>query len=398
MVQLRTSDSLAMPPAVVRTTRHTAVLTLVVLCVCSDDRGAQGMNEAPMIASSPDGASLTISAGSGGSCELVSGDGSLVTVSEIVAALGELKQLRAEVAALRVELNESRAKPVGGTASTAGLSCKQIYEVNTATGAVSASGTFWIKPPGATSALQVFCDMTTKAKDGGSGWTLCGKYDRDREEGSQWLGQGFARKLAGAAAMRTVADFSDVGPFRWGSIDCRPLISTQSSGATFMMHAAADVPGSPAVWHKEGMVQFTNIMSDVRENSTNLFDINLDDKGTCVSRDSGGILTYSSNWSLYTANRLCPWGWVNTCDVGGCLSGDAHHFCSSGRDGQRFSNGGGANCEGSGADTIYWAWTSDSHNCGHHNSQNDEFAALSVIGTGCNEVPATYRYNFLLIR
>eukprot|EP00041_Stephanoeca_diplocostata_P032169 m.1023924 g.1023924 ORF g.1023924 m.1023924 type:complete len:78 (-) comp24098_c0_seq53:1405-1638(-) len=66
------------------------------------------------------------------------------------------------------------------------------------------------------------------------------------------------------------------------------------------------------------------------------------------------------------------------------------------RDGARFSNAGSGNCQGSGDDTIYWAWDDDDHGCNR---------ALR-IGTGCDfragisGNPAglpSFRYNFLFV-
>lgn len=138
-----------------------------------------------------------------------------------------------------------------------------------------------------------------------------------------------------------------------------------------MMHAGSDGQGGPTVWRLSGKVQFTNIMSDVRKNPKNLFDVNLDDKGTCVEGQDGGITTYSTDWSVYTGHReaYCSWtGGGAACKAkeGYCLYGDSHSLCSANRDGQRFSNNGTKGCEGSGADTVYWAWSDDDHNCGPH--------------------------------
>lgn len=282
---------------------RTAIILAFIVMGCSGELR-------PVIES--DGASLVISAGEGGDCRLVAGDGrSMVSVSELITAMEEIARLGAEVTRLSAELEASRAsvnslsnsaltetkasdryltkagaaelymsqkdgdlineqirailtdlanvtataeaftlcdaltggknlavrysgadeaflipgakasfdcaegyaledgattaavcKPggvwsvdllpecikittIGGSEATAGALCRAIYDTNTAAGAAVTSGTFWIKPPGS-GPFEVFCDMETKAKDGGSGWTMCAKYDRSRSEFPRW--------------------------------------------------------------------------------------------------------------------------------------------------------------------------------------------------------------------
>jgi hypothetical protein len=46
----------------------------------------------------------------------------------------------------------------------------------------SADGTYWIKPPGYSTAFQVYCDMTTRDEDGDTGWMLVASW----ASGYQW--------------------------------------------------------------------------------------------------------------------------------------------------------------------------------------------------------------------
>jgi hypothetical protein len=127
---------------------------------------------------------------------------------------------------------------------------------------------------------------------------MCGKYDRDRA-GSQWLSNGFARAFNSSTDMADIVTFTG-GNVRWSSIDCRPIINSNSM---WMMHAGTDdtslMPNSTygSVAQNNGMVRFTNIMSDVLADSTNLFDTARDDMGTCRPVSSGGIATYNRTWA-----------------------------------------------------------------------------------------------------
>ena len=181
--------------------------------------------------------------------------------------------------------------------------------------------------------VQVYCDMTTPTTDGLSGWTLCGKYDRDRA-GTRYLQQGFARGLNSAGDMADLSTFTDPSR-RWSSIDCRQAIA---AGADYMMHAGSDTPQASNPFPDHTQIRFTNIMSDVRENSANLFDTSFDDRGTCRSRNMGGIRTFNSSWEMLPRDgrddpatngdppRLQGLG------EGSCMIGDGHHFCTYGRE------------------------------------------------------------------
>jgi hypothetical protein len=165
--------------------------------------------------------------------------------------------------------------------------------------------------------------MEVKAKDGKSGWTLCGKFDRERA-GSKYLAQGFGRSPSGATSMSSLDHFEDATDgARWVSIDCRPIVQDSSSGSgdgsTFMMHAGSNDGDALADYH------FTNVLEDAREDATNLFDMARKDEGTCVAQEagkpeSGGIITYSKDWGVYTDNWSSARG--SEQDRGGCLSGD----------------------------------------------------------------------------
>ena len=187
-----------------------------------------------------------------------------------------------------------------------------------------------------------------------------------------------------------------------------------------MMHVGAN--NAPSSSKKDSdkyeAIAFTNVLEDARKDATKLFDVASKDTGVCKNRGAGGITTYDQRWSEYTDN----WKQQKNKDAnkGSCLVGDGHHFCSVGREGARFSNaigiqrGKGENqtdveCGGSGWDTVYWAWESDSLRCGGYTEGKD--AMLPLIGTGCSgyNKPDTvknfkpkprmplYRYSFLFL-
>lgn len=171
------------------------------------------------------------------------------------------------------------------------------------------------------------------------------------------------------------------------------------------MHAGSDQPTAEDPFPDSTNVRFTNIMADVVTNPDNLFDTSFDDRGRCTERV---ISTYNSTWEqIFLDGQGDPrtpgsQPFLQDLGSGTCMSGDGHHFCSSNREGARFSNGGGGTCTGSEADSIYWAWDADQHGCNN---------ALR-IGTGCarrhssrvafglsdnGEALPTFRYNFLLV-
>lgn len=278
-----------------------------------------------------------------------------------------------------------------GSQQNPGQSCKAIYWALSQQqgGSQIEDGTYWIKPTDTDRPFQVFCDMTTKTKEGYSGWTLCGKYDRERR-GSKYLAQGFGRAPSGAGSMSSLYDFTDAAAGqRWASIDCRNILQSAGGygngfgkgsgwaieaskgkvdpGAFWFMHAASNGVGAGYE-----VAQFTNVMDDVRKDATKFFDTASDDTGICVSNDvgtteTGGITTYSSDWTVYTDNRDLN---KKDHDVQSCLYGDGHHFCSFGRDGMQFNNAQGykedpdtvgigknnSACTGSLRDTIFWGW------------------------------------------
>ena len=173
---------------------------------------------------------------------------------------------------------------------------------------------------------------------------------------------------------------------------------------------------------------FTNVLKDARKDATNLFDVASKDNGTCIAQDlgrpeSGGIITYNEKWAVYTDNWESARG--SETDVGGCLEGDGHHFCSRGRTGARFNNAGGTNdkhaplegyCGGSLYDTVFWVWgesrdpnEDDNYGCG--GVSRIDGSTLPLFGTGCQryngenrfkegQKPANmpmFRYNFMLL-
>ena len=114
-------------------------------------------------------------------------------------------------------------------------------------------------------------------------------------------------------------------------------------------------------------------------------------------------------------------------DVGGCLSGDGHHFCSFDRLGMQLNNANGyevdpdilpeANktaadgCRSSIRDTVFWAWNENNHGCGGPSRTRPD-QDLPIIGTGCQRYNANTpsklakvkglknppnRYNFLFV-
>jgi len=276
-------------------------------------------------------------------------------------------------------------------------SCRAIFLDRRVRNLPAVSGAYWLQF-GTAAPFEAFCDMTTPAQNGLSGWTLCGKYDRD-SFGSQYLSQGFGRQVFNVGDMSTLNTFSSTDN-KWSSLDCRPLLNRQSM---WMMHAGTDnitlTPnesyGNPN--QTTGKVRFTNILADAKQNPTNFFNLANEDRGVCVPRTAGAISTFNRSWvNLGTTEdesvtSICPETNVNfhcgNLELGSCLVGDGHHFCSSSRAGARLSNAGTAGCTGSQADTVYWAWLADDHYCN----------SVLRIGTGCNGQPATYRYNFLFL-
>lgn len=255
----------------------------------------------------------------------------------------------------------------------AGVSCKAIYQQNTS----SRSGAYMIDPTG-NRPLIVYCDMVTPTVDRtSSGWTLCGKYSAGHENGPRWLSQGFGRAPVNAGDMADLGTFSGQ-TLRWASIDCRPLIS---AGAQYWLHTSSVAPevlatswtaGGDAAWD---LALYTNILADVRDDPTNLFDLTRDDEGQCRA---DVMTTWNAAGSVLDADD------TGFAFQGRCLVGDGHHFCSHGRAGAAFSNARGdrdssdptfvddSACYGSQSDSVYWAWQTDAH-----------FCSPSVIGTGC---------------
>eukprot|EP00035_Acanthoeca_spectabilis_P025319 m.457900 g.457900 ORF g.457900 m.457900 type:complete len:429 (-) comp21372_c0_seq1:167-1453(-) len=325
---------------------------------------------------------------------------SLVTQSSMAASISTLQNPTAA---------PTSAPPDGSSFTTAGASCRAIFATRRSLNLPLLSGVYWLARASILGGpFQVYCDMTTPAQDGLSGWTLCGKYDRDRgtTATSRWLTNGFGRSFVNPGDMSTVGHFS--GSQKWSSIDCRPLLNRQSM---WMMHAGTnDATSMPNVsWSNvnqtNGAVRFTNTLADVKINPTNFFDTARDDIGVCRPRTAGAVTTYNRSWdNLNTIDR----GTNNVCSdaahrcglgLGACLIGDGHSFCSLRRDGSRFSNAGCTNqavggcaansapCTGSWGDTVYWAWLSDSHGC----------STDLQIGTGCRGSTPTYRYNMLFL-
>ena len=210
-----------------------------------------------------------------------------------------------------------------GSEQNPGQSCKAIYWARSQQQEASAikDGAYWIKPTDSARPFQVWCDMTTKTKDGHSGWTMCGKLDRERR-GSKYLSQGFGRAPSGSKAMASLFNFDDaVEGQKWTSIDCRNILQSTGGygggfgkgsgwaadagidagvtpGGSWFMHAASNGVGNGAGYV---VAQFTNVLDDVRKDATKLFDTASEDTGVCVTNDvgtseTGGITTYDLDW------------------------------------------------------------------------------------------------------
>jgi hypothetical protein len=67
-----------------------------------------------------------------------------------------------------------------GTQGNPATTCKAAYDYLVDRLVSVQSGPYWLKPAAVREPFEVWCDMETKTKDGKSGWTLCGKYDRER--------------------------------------------------------------------------------------------------------------------------------------------------------------------------------------------------------------------------
>lgn len=141
-----------------------------------------------------------------------------------------------------------------------GSSCKEIYLDRIRRNATAASGTYWLlgrAVSGLIEPMQLWCDMVTPGEDGLRGWTLCAKYDRDREEGNtRYLQHGFGRAPFSSSDMIDLSTFT--GPRKWSSVDCRPFIA---AGAKSFMHAGSDEPGLSNPFPGVNNVRFTNIVS-----------------------------------------------------------------------------------------------------------------------------------------
>eukprot|EP00039_Didymoeca_costata_P019767 m.338862 g.338862 ORF g.338862 m.338862 type:complete len:488 (+) comp18569_c0_seq1:84-1547(+) len=263
-----------------------------------------------------------------------------------------------------------------------GVSCRDLFTRRKAANYPLNSGKYYIKL-GVLDPVEIFCDFDTSASPTDSsarGWTLCAKYDFEKT-GARYLSAGFARAMSAPEALQDLGPYAGIDNQKWVSLDCRSLVK---NGATHFMHVGFDdVLGTQP---KYSAIRYTNIMDDVKKNPSALFDITLDDKGTCAG---GSVVTYDESWkklSIDRGGRLL---------AGSCLTGDGHSFCSYNRDGAKYSNAGADNCAGSGEDTIYWAWEDDDHGC------NGGF----VLGTGCDfnalnrNSPSTptYRFNYLFV-
>jgi len=256
-----------------------------------------------------------------------------------------------------------------GSQTNPAKNCREIWEMYARQNIPVDSGSQWLDHNLDSGPFQVYCEMKIRTTNGKSGFTLCGKYDRNTA-GSRWLSQGFGRAANYSSSMKDLAPFGN----KWASIDCRPLIDMQSN---YMLHAAS------AVGNTYTKYLFTDIMFDVRLNSTNFFDTDRDGIGSCTARNAGGINTWDSDWEPITNEK----------GDGACLIGDGHHFCTSGRS-PALTNARRINpinesrdaCQGSDKDNIFWAWNDDDHGC-----------ATGVIGTGCNKRPPKERMNYLFI-
>eukprot|EP00041_Stephanoeca_diplocostata_P025132 m.651509 g.651509 ORF g.651509 m.651509 type:complete len:474 (+) comp22677_c0_seq1:179-1600(+) len=282
---------------------------------------------------------------------------------------------------------------IGTASATPATSCRDVYADHTSYGVNVSSGAYWVRPDTTRAAQQVYCDMTIAAQDGLKGFTLCGKFDSQQAGGSRYLRQGFGRSDMQAASMSDLTTF-DTATGNMASIDCRPFIS---GGAQWLMHMGSDIPvadSSYGMLTNNGSVRFTNILADVKNDPTNFFDINRQDVGGCAG-GVAGVATYDESWTRLTSDGLGAFR--GTLNGGSCKIGDGHMLCSFERIGARFSNAGTGDCEGSGHDSIYWAWNADDHGCNR---------ALR-IGTGCGvpgsepgsqlAYPPTYRYNYMFV-
>lgn len=283
--------------------------------------------------------------------------------------------------------------PALGSQSRPGLSCKDIYLDRITNSGAPPSGAYYLQlrsgVAGSRNPIQVYCDMDTPSRDGASGWTICGKYDRDKADApDRYLSYGFGRIPTAVSDMSDLATFTNPSQ-KWSSNDCRDIIR---NGATYMMHAGTNNPSQALPFNDSDLqVRFTNILSDVREDPTNLFDTLIEDTGVCRSRATGAIRTFNSQWVELTTDGN---GTLDALRGGTCLVGNGHHFCSFRREGSRLSNAGTNACRGSEGDSVYWAWDADEHGCN----------AFLRIGTGCDTnndlgtpgIPS-FRYNYLLL-
>ena len=128
-----------------------------------------------------------------------------------------------------------------GTKEQPGTSCRDIWNTRSKedSSVPIPDGAYWIKyasgaddSAAVKGAIEVYCDMTTKTEDQKSGWTLCGKLNRDLT-GPKYLSQGFGRANIGLAAMGDLYDFrGSLDGQKWASIDCRGT-SNSMPGACF---------------------------------------------------------------------------------------------------------------------------------------------------------------------
>eukprot|EP00041_Stephanoeca_diplocostata_P019309 m.414362 g.414362 ORF g.414362 m.414362 type:complete len:257 (-) comp21269_c0_seq14:127-897(-) len=145
----------------------------------------------------------------------------------------------------------------GRTAAFPGTSCKAIYRFGTTAGLNVTSGPYWLQPNPLAPPQQIYCDMTTPARDGLRGFTLCGKYD-GRSAGSRYLLQGFARSNQNPADMTSLDSFTGLGASaNQASIDCRQFIGLDTQ---WMMHLGTNDTSPDYV---NGTIRFTNILSCV---------------------------------------------------------------------------------------------------------------------------------------
>jgi hypothetical protein len=326
-----------------------------------------------------------------------------------------------------------------GSSDMPGRSCKHIYEDLTTLDPTAnvPDGVYYVRPDFdvASNVHQVFCDMTTKAQNGKSGFTLCAKYDRDRTTwdkvnnpdstsiAAKWLSNGFARSSRGGGSMTSIIDFDALTERQaWASIDCRKIVKDKNGSNSpdndvgtprFWMHVGSDA-GKKSSTGEWDAVQFTNLFPDVRtsDNYKNLFDTSRGDTGKCSNDNSltdaaankTKVITYLSDWSLLDP-KCYNQGDSNQLH-GQCLTGDGHSFCTKDRAGSRYSNAGSAGCKSSMQDTIYWAWDRDDHGCYGYDTMGQattfvghledgcgvDGKAVSLIGTGCKGKAPDFRY------